>query len=951
MVSVDEHTLPGIVEESLARIGTLLDTLFETAEDAIFLMDGLRFVDCNPATLRMFGCRTKDEIVGQTPIHFSPVRQPGGAESAELAGHLVAAAIDGKPQQFEWRHRRLDHTEFEVEVRLHRCVVDGMPFLIAVVRDITERKRADAAIRRQVLAGALVNRTLSRCASCTPDQFDAQMDSALRDLAGFLGADHAFFLMASPDRDTYSCTHETCASGVAPLCPKYQNVPAGTDAWLDAIMLGGKTARIASLEDDPEAERWAASADVGCRSLLHVPTSGPSGEFAGAIGVDSHSRQVQWSENEITLCAIIGNALTGLTERKRAIDRLLQEKQFSERLIDSLPGIFYLYDSDLRLRRWNRTHHEEMGYSAKQMRGMRIENWFGTEESRRQAIATARAILHGGGAAEFAQLELLHKDGSVVPYICSGVRIDTPDGPMLLGVGINVAARLQAERALAASQRNYRALFDAPNDALFVLDQTGRVLDVNQRACTTFAVDPSRARGLSIDDLSLGEPPYSGQEALEMIHRAVKEGPQVFDWQSRRGDGTVFWSEVALRAFQTEGEERVIASVRDITERKLAGLERERLMAEAQAASSAKDQFLAVLSHELRNPLAAIQAGVGLLRRVATFDEPRLLHATEVIERNVRLQARLVNDLLDLSRLVRGKLEIHRALAPLDDLVISAVQTCQSDAARAEVSLETHADSGLRVDVDGDRIQQVVINLVSNAIKFTPKGGRVMVSVAARDDRAQIVVEDTGIGIEADRLMHMFDMFAQGRVDARRAAGLGIGLALVKSIVELHAGRVWAESGGPGRGSRFTVELPMPAAPGLGPEHDNSRSSPAPIKILLVEDNTDTRTLLAETFTEFSYQVVSAESAEAALDLLARERVDVILADIGLPGMDGYEFLRRARRLPIPAEIPAFALTGYGQESDVRKSREAGYAEHFVKPIDVEAIDQCIRSRVRPSSA
>jgi CheY-like chemotaxis protein len=370
-------------------------------------------------------------------------------------------------------------------------------------------------------------------------------------------------------------------------------------------------------------------------------------------------------------------------------------------------------------------------------------------------------------------------------------------------------------------------------------------------------------------------------------------------------------------------------------------------MAQVQAANRAKDEFLAVLSHELRNPLAAIQAGVDVLRRLGNADDPRPMRTLELVQRNVKLQARLVEDLLDLSRAARGKLTIVRAPVELDKVVLSAVQACRADAARAGVSLDTHVESGIWVEADGDRVQQVVINLVGNGIKFTPKGGRVGVSVATLGDSAHIIVEDTGLGIDADLLPKIFDMFQQGEIEARRAPGLGVGLALVKSIAELHGGRVWADSGGRGQGSRFTVALPLHKATA----ERAAATSPSPestrIKMLLVEDNSDTRMLLSEAFADLAYQVVSAESAEEALDILSREAVDVIVADIGLPGMDGYDLLRAARRLPSTVNVLAFALTGYGEADDVRRAHDAGYVDHFTKPVDVALLDERIRSRVQ----
>jgi PAS domain S-box-containing protein len=261
---------PGVVREALERVGTLLDTIFESADDAIFLMDDLRFVDCNAATLRMFGCNSKDEIVGQTPLVFSPPVQPDNSSSAEHARRYVQDALAGVPQDFEWRHWRLDRTEFDVEVKLNRCSVGGAPFLIAVVRDISFQKRLAT--------------------------------------------------------------------------------------------------------------------------------------------------------------------------------RLLQSKQFSDRLIDSVPGIFYVCDSNLQLVRWNRGHAAALGYSADEdLRGRSLESFLAPDAKRQEVMAVARQILNGTAPRTFLETELVRKDGTVVTYLCSGVNVTSPSGPMLLGVGFDITEHKRAE--------------------------------------------------------------------------------------------------------------------------------------------------------------------------------------------------------------------------------------------------------------------------------------------------------------------------------------------------------------------------------------------------------------------------------------------------------------------------------------------------------------------------
>ncbi|NLC56772.1 MAG: PAS domain S-box protein [Armatimonadetes bacterium] len=362
---------------------------------------------------------------------------------------------------------------------------------------------------------------------------------------------------------------------------------------------------------------------------------------------------------------------------------------------------------------------------------------------------------------------------------------------------------------------------------------------------------------------------------------------------------------------------------------------------EAEEANQAKDQFVSLVSHELRTPLNAISSGIALLRRSISQDG-RVLHALEIIDRNATLQARLVNDLIDLSRLQRGKLQFQRAPVDLTKVVQLSVLAYQQEAQDAGLTLEHRTEEGLWVYGDFDRLQQVVMNLLSNATKFTPAPGSVCVRLHRGDnDTACISVEDTGIGLAPEQLDRLFQMFGQGDVAAQRRPGLGIGLALVKGIVERHGGRIWAESEGVGKGSRFTVALPLlttaaPAAREATPERPSAR-------LLLVEDNADTRTLIADSLTLDGYDVRAAASGEEALQVLQEFRPDLMLVDIGLPGMDGIEFLRRARALRWVANVPAFAVTGYGAEEDVRRGREAGFIGHFVKPIDLRALEDRIR--------
>ena len=400
--------------------------------------------------------------------------------------------------------------------------------------------------------------------------------------------------------------------------------------------------------------------------------------------------------------------------------------------------------------------------------------------------------------------------------------------------------------------------------------------------------------------------------------------------------------------------------------------------AEAEEANQAKDQFVAMISHELRNPLAAITAGVGLLRQSCPA-EGRSQRALEIVERNTSLQTRLINDLLDLSRLQRGKLQLQRAPVELVKVVAPVCRSFAGEAEAARLTLTCDAEADLWVHGDMDRLQQVVLNLLSNAAKFTPTPGEIRVRAEARSAKCEVPsdqaateppetqhatrnpsdnsafhtshfallsVEDTGIGISPELLPSLFEMFQQGEIASQRAAGLGLGLALVKGIVERHGGRVWAESEGVGKGSRFLVELPLVDAPAMPRARPPGEEAGRPVRVLVVEDNADTRSMLAETLTLAGYDVRPAGSGDEALVVVREARPDIMLVDIGLPGMDGFEFLRRAREEPGIADVPAFAVTGYGSEADVRRGREVGFSGHFVKPVNLDSLKERIREYV-----
>lgn len=427
--------------------------------------------------------------------------------------------------------------------------------------------------------------------------------------------------------------------------------------------------------------------------------------------------------------------------------------------------------------------------------------------------------------------------------------------------------------------------------------------------------------------------------------------------------------EADLRQSQNQLEQRVqertaellkinLQLQQEVHDRIQAERDRERLLKQEQAARESaeqanriKDEFLAVLSHELRTPLNPILGWLNLLQR-GQLSATQTVHAFNTIERNAKLQAQLIDDLLDISRILQGKL--HLAIAPVDlkQVITAALETVRLAAEAKALHVETAiAPEKGSVQGDAGRLQQVVWNLLSNAIKFTPTGGRITIALEYRQGNAQIQVTDTGVGIAPHFLPYVFEHFRQADgATTRKFGGLGLGLAIVRQIVELHGGIVTAESQGEGQGSRFTVQIPLAAQP----DPDLSSESVPPVlsvltqsHILVVDDDPDSREFTTFLLEQAGSRVTAVDSGDAALRSLQQsapdrpdlpDLPDLIVSDIGMPHMDGYQFLQQVRSLDSFQQVPAIALTAYAGEFDRQQAIAAGFQLHLPKPIQPETL-------------
>jgi PAS domain S-box-containing protein len=479
-------------------------------------------------------------------------------------------------------------------------------------------------------------------------------------------------------------------------------------------------------------------------------------------------------------------------------------------------------------------------------------------------------------------------------------------------------------------EEQYRLLTENVKDfAIFLLDTAGKVATWNSGAQRILGYEEAEILGQPYSLIFIPQDIIKGQPAYELEIARDTGRSEDERWHVRK-DGSQFWaSGVVTPLWDEHGKLRGYAKVmRDITARKRAETE----LAEA---NRRKDEFLAMLGHELRNPLAPLTNGVQLLRLEQALS-PNGHQAVGTIDRQLKLLTRLVDDLLDVSRITRGKVHLRRQRVELRTVLDHAVETTRPliDSRRHELTVSIPQES-VWLEADPARLEQVVGNLLTNAAKYTEPGGRIGLTAERLGPEAVIRVTDTGIGILPEMLPRIFELFVQGDRSLDRAqGGLGIGLTVVKALVQMHEGKVEAHSPGVGQGSEFVIRLPVvpEVTPVKTEEPLPSADAARTLRLLIVDDNKDTADSLAMLLRHAGHDVATAASGPAGLRAALNARPDVVLLDLGLPGIDGYEVARRIRE---QTDNPVLiAITGYGQPEDRDRSKEAGFDFHLVKPVD-----------------
>lgn len=513
-----------------------------------------------------------------------------------------------------------------------------------------------------------------------------------------------------------------------------------------------------------------------------------------------------------------------------------------------------------------------------------------------------------------------------------------------------MSKKLPSSTALHETVEQFHILVDSVEEyAIYLLDADGNIITWNTGAekikgySTEEIIGKNFASFYTADDVAAGKPQRNLREASRRGY-IRDQGLRV------RKDGSTFEAEVVITALRDDaGKIRGFSKVtRDITDQ-IRSREYEAEKIAAQKASKAKDDFLAALSHELRTPLTPALAAATYLQDNADKLPPEFVEDIEIIKRNVQLQARLIDDLLDLTRIARGKLHLELEDCNAHTIIKNALETASSAIAAKQLKVSTQLEANrYSIVADCIRLQQVFWNLINNAVKFTAQGGQITIHTSNdKSGRFHFEITDTGIGIEPQRLASLFQPFEQADPSVtRQFGGLGLGLAISKRLVDLHHGKIDAESRGRSFGATFKVILDtLPeGSSAIGLNHRLGGKTSKPLRILLVEDHQDTRRTLSRLLTHFGHNVVTADNVECAIDLMGANNIDVVLCDIGLPDGSGYEVAAQARA---KGHIKAIALTGFGTEQDVQRSKEAGFDFHLVKPINFQELQSVLENSGR----
>jgi PAS domain S-box-containing protein len=758
----------------------------------------------------------------------------------------------------------------------------------------------------------------------------------------------------------------------------------------DAVIVTDDQGKVTFLNH--EAERltgWASDEASGrpLNEIFHIinertrqPVENPVEKvirMGGVVGLANHTVLIAKDGREIPIddsaapIQRLGRPLFGVvlvfrdfTERKLAEQALREREERFQTMADHAPVMIWVSGTDKLCTWFNQQWLEFTGRTMEQELG----NGWAEGVHRDDFDRCLKTYIESFDARQPFSMEyrLRRHDGDWRWLIDSGTPTYERNHVFTgyIGSCIDVTDRKLVEEALRESEARLAGLIDSAMDAVVAVDAEQRIMLFNPAAEQMFGCAASDVLGSSLDRFiptSLREKHRQHIEDFGATGATSRRMGALGTLSGVRTSGDEFPIEASISHLTVAGQKSFTVILRDITERKLAETEREgslraeqELRVAAEEANRLKDEFLAIMSHELRNPLNVILGYSELfLLSEQIKQSPQLQRMGQAVKRNALTQSRLIRDLLDLSRLRSGKISLNCETVSSLTAVNNAVETVRADAEAKQITIDVlFPDEAYFVEGDPVRLEQIVWNLLNNSVKFTPAGGRIELQLGKEDDQVQLTVADTGQGIDPNFLPHVFELFRQADASASRAqSGMGIGLAIVQQLVDLHNGTISAFSDGKNKGTVFTMKLPLSVKQRVSiATVVDLTTGLENISVLVVDDSEDTTEMLAHLLKMSGAVVKGATSGEDGLRIISENEFDVVLSDISMPGMDGFEFLRKLRLLPGRGNVPVLALTGFGRPEDIERAKAEGFYSHLTKPFELEALMAVLQKLPRRGS-
>ncbi|MDQ3170365.1 MAG: ATP-binding protein [Acidobacteriota bacterium] len=788
--------------------------------------------------------------------------------------------------------------------------------------------------------------------------------TAAERLGRHLDVNRCAYAIVEEDQDTFVLTGNF-NNGVQSIVGRYTFRQFGAECL--RLMRASEPYVVDDARGDPrvtEAEQPSYEM-TQIRAVICVPIL-KEGKFVAAMAVHAAEPR-QWQSHEVELVQRVASRCWESIERARVTHELREsERQFRD-LANSIPNLAWMAEPDGWIYWYNEPWYAYTGTVPADMEGWGWERVHDpavlplAKERWRGSIAAAEPFEMvfplRSAAGEFRRFltrvnPVRDSQGRVVRWFGTNTDVESERRAAEVNERLREGER-QAREEAEHQKRLLHALFMQAPTLIAVLRGPRHVVELaNPPVCEAWGHSAEELRDRPLVDVIPELREQEFEAMLDDVYRTgvARWGKETPAQLNRSGGGvrTLYFNFVYSPFRSVQGDiEGIFVIANDVTDQVVARQEMEGLREEAESANRAKDEFLAMLGHELRNPLSPILTALQLMNLRGSDGTER---ERTVIERQVSHLTRLVDDLLDVSRIARGKVELKMEIVEMSEIAGNAIELASPIIEQRRHTLSVGVPRyGLAVNGDPTRLSQVVSNLLTNAAKYTPAGGRITVTAEQEGGDVVLRVRDTGAGIAPEMLPRIFELFVQeGQAVDRSQGGLGLGLTIVRNLIQHHGGSVAALSDGPGKGSEFIVRLPMaaearesPVVAQPRPAASKEARAGAP-RILVVDDNVDAAEMLAEVLGQKGYETRTAHDPPAAIRTAAEFLPDVALLDIGLPVMDGYELARHLRAIPGLAEVKLIALTGYGQASDHQRTRDAGFKHHLVKPVDFDALEAAV---------